>query len=227
MNLGGYHLKKQRIFNNYILKIILCIVITLSIVSPVAPANVSAAEKVNLNITASNCNVTVRCSNTGKYKYEYDASKFIVTKNKKGPTINITIKAKKDASIELMDQVSIFVPKQAYNKITAVSNKAGLSLPKLNANYDITSNEGAVSVTVPKNFNKTVKYTGYKSSGGIDMRSITSDFKITMKIDTSAISLPKDFPKYKIGSKDYMYQTKKGTAKFIIDIHNCSFTISK
>lgn len=220
-------MNRHRIFTCRVFKVFLCISIMLLQISPFTTISVAAAQKTNLNIIAANCNVVVKLSATGKYKYEYDTSKFVVTKAKDDLTMNLIVERKKGASIELMDQVLIYIPKQSYGKIRAISNKAGLSLPKLNTNYAIINNSGAVRVGVPKGFSKTITYIGTKGSGGINMKGITSGFRVQIKADTSAIALPKEFPAYNSGNNNYTYQYKKGTAKFIIQLNNCSFAINK
>lgn len=206
------------------LKKILSFIITCIMLVGGITMSVSAAGE-NLEISATDCNVTVALSEDGKYSYDYDTSKFAVTKTELGSTTKIMINQIAGASISWQDRVYVNVPNREYEQVTVISNSSGITIPTLNVNYNITSNSGAISLTLPKNYTKIVNFNSVSGSGGIRLDPNATDYLVSMKINTCSIALPKDFPAYKPGNSAYTYQNGLGTAKINIDIQNCSFTI--
>ncbi len=214
-----------------IISIILAFIFTLQGGNTSTSANLEIETKnssiSNLKVLAEKCNVYIGFSDNNEYTYDYDTSKFNVTTTKNDSTIEITINPKTGASIDLMDGVAIYIPNQTYDTITAISEKAGLTLSEVNSNINLISNKGSTSLILPNNYDKIVNYTSISGSGGIKLNKDSTNYIISMKVSKSAVSIHEDFPQYIVGSSNYEYKNGDGTAKINIDIKSSSFTINK
>ena len=191
-------------------------------------ANAAEAEVANtlagsnLKITANNANVDVQLSGNGQYSYNYDSSKFTVSTATNEATFEITVSANQGAVIGFEDRVTVYIPDQAYALITGVSEKGGLNLPEINANINVTNNEGAASVRLPSDYSKTVNYTGVSGAGSLVM-NYNTDFVVNVKYSNSAVSGLNNWPMF--GSNgDYNYTSGNGAAKINVDLSKCAFS---
>lgn len=109
----------------------------------------------------------VQLAQNGKYSCNYNSSKFTVTTDLKRSIFKIKVEAKKTASKSgaANEKVMVYIPNKAYNLITGISKKSGLSLPAVNANITVSNKSGAVAIRLPHSYSKTVNYTGVSGSG--------------------------------------------------------------
>ncbi|MDE7313724.1 MAG: hypothetical protein K2N87_19220 [Eubacterium sp.] len=179
-----------------------------------------------LKIIAVNANVDVQLAGNGQYSYSYDRSKFTVTTAKGGQTFKIKVKAKPGAANGWENRVIVYIPKQAYTSITGVAKKSGMSLPAVNANINVINSAGAVSISLPSNYSKTVNYTGVSGSGSLAMNGNT-DFAVDAEFSVCAVAVPSRWPAYSNGSSSYSYTSGSGAAKINIKLKGCSFAFVK
>lgn len=201
----------------------------------VASINVSAKEgdvktiasKVqNLNLVAEGCNVHFDISPSGQIEYDYDKSKFDVTSSVSDSTTTIAAKKKSGVgSVGLMDMISIRIPNKTYNTITVDSTKAGITLPEMNVNFNVTSKGGSLSIPVPMNYNKTFNYTSVSGAGSIIFKKNAKNFKVFVKNNSSAVSIPKNWTSYTPRSS-YQYTSGNGAGVFVIDVSKSAFSIN-
>ncbi|GIP24493.1 DUF4097 family beta strand repeat-containing protein [Paenibacillus sp. J22TS3] len=180
-----------------------------------------------IKLVANHCNVNFESSKNGKLEYDYDGSKFQVTSKVNGSVITISTKGKDQTeNSSLKDRIIIRLPKDTYKTISVNANHAGVSLPKMNVNYNLESKEGALSVSVPNGYSKTLNYKLTNSAGSIDFNSKANHFKLQLTADGSAVSVPKGWPSFHFGST-YKYKKGKGTGTINIQAKDSSFAITQ
>lgn len=188
--------------------------------------SLAATDKVNvenIRLQAENCNVILDISTDGKFQYDYDETVFEITSRTDESTVSITAKLK--AKAQLMDTITIHIPDQEYKSITVDSKVAGVTIPTLNTNINVTSDKGAIGIKIPKSFNKTINYKATNSSGRISFNKDTINYTLKMTLQNSSIGLASYFPSYKVGNKNYEYKNGNGNAKINIDVKDSSFAI--
>lgn len=182
----------------------------------------------NLKIIAVNANVDVQLASNGQFSYRYDKSKFTVITAKNDKVLKIKVKAKPGVTSSWEDRVIVCIPKRTYTRITGIAKNSGLGLPAVNANINVTNRSGAVSISLPSNYKKTVNYTGVSGSGSLAMNGNT-DFAVNAESSGCAVSVPSRWPVYKNGSSNYRYSyvSGNGTAKINIKLTGCAFAFVK
>lgn len=179
----------------------------------------------NVNLTVTDCNVIVKTlsSNTvGKsstkdgFRYELADGALEMVATKSDTTMNIELKATKKQKKSATDMSIIYIPEQQYKKITVTSNGAGISLPPLNAAINITNNSGAMNMSIPKDFDKTLDF---KSTGGANtlvLSTLADNYTLNITGKGSAINVPPELPKY---NRQANYQYVKGSGKAILNLN--------
>lgn len=206
--------------------IVFCMALLTQLISVAQTGTAATSKTDKLEITANNVNVDIWLSDDGQYKYDYDDSEYAVTTDKNGSTLKIKVKAKPGSGKDWDKRVRIYIPDQNYKHIKAVSNKSGLGLAANNSDITVKNNSGAVSVKLPSNYNKTLKYTGICGSGSLAMNK-NKDFDINAKFSGCSVAVPNGWPAYSNGSSDYNYKRGKGTAKINIGFTKGSFAFAK
>jgi hypothetical protein len=188
--------------------------------------NSAVSEAEVLKLIADNCNVRFEVSSSGQVEYDYDTTRFDVSETVSDLTTTVTAKQKTGAEDgRLPDMIIIRIPEHSFDKIVVNSNKAGVTLPSLNVNFDLMSEGGSMSVPVPIGYNKTVNYKLIKGAGSIDFKQKVKDFKVSLEAVNSAVAVPSDWPVVHPGSA-YKYTKGTGTGHFNIDVSKSSLTIS-
>ncbi|ADO58139.1 hypothetical protein [Paenibacillus polymyxa] len=188
-------------------------------------SNAASNDVKNINLTAINCNVTVTKTSASDFSYEYNKSLYTVTSTLSGYTIYITVKGKGSVN-GISDRVNILIPEKSYEKITVESTKAGVSLPELNTNLDITGVDGSsMSVRVPVGYSKAINYDNTKGSGSLTFSKGASDYTVTVKTTASALSVPAGWPLFR-PNLTYNYINGAGKAKINITLENSAFSIA-
>lgn len=187
-----------------------------------------------INLTVTDCNVTVKTlssnvigANSAQvgFRYEIDETIHKLTATQNGSTMNIDLKSTEKSNSNQINMAIIFIPDQQYNKITVIGNHAGISLPSLNANTKITSNNGAMGLVVSKGFNNTIDFTSIGGSGSLALSSSADNYALNMKGESSAISVSPQLPKYTF-QPNYKYVKGNGKAVINLNIIKSSFSIA-
>lgn len=191
----------------------------------------SLVENVNLTITGCNVMVKTLSSNVigassakDGFRYEIDEAIHKLTATRNGSTMNIELKSTGKSSGSFTDMAIIFIPEQQYSNITVIGNDAGVSLPPLNANINMTSNNGAMSIGVSKEFNKTIDFTNTSGSGSLVLSSLADNYTLNMTGKDSAISVSPKLPKYTF-QPNYKYVKGNSKATINLNISKSSFSI--
>lgn len=194
--------------------------------------NVATVENINLTVTG--CNVMVKTlssnvigSSSAKdgFRYEIDENIHKLTAVQTGSTMNIELKSTGKAKGNQTDMAIIFIPEQQYGKITVTGNDAGVSIPPLNADIHMTSSNGAMSVRVLKEFDKTIDFTNTDGSGSLVLSSSADHYTLNMTGKNSAISVSPELPKYSF-QPQYKYVKGTGKATINLNITNSAFSLS-
>lgn len=208
------------------LKRVVCIMLVGALVMGMTTGTVFAAGSIsNLKFVIENCNISIIKSSETDITYSYDASKFDVTSIAEGTTMIITAKLRNGASAGLLDRVVIYVPEKDYNKIIVESVSAGVTLPELNSNFDVTSNGGSVSFRVMPNYNKSFNCELSGGAGTLKFASDAKDYTVNMFITSSSVSVPSSFTSYTSGQSAYQHINGSGVAQFDITATNSAFSI--
>jgi|GEM_PF-6233693 len=138
-----------------ILALILTGLFLISVVwnSPEAKAvnrQVSSAKAEALEVTVENCNVRVQLASDQKLSFVSVAEFIEVVRSTEKTTTQITIRPKRGQSVtDDVDMVTLPIPEQKYNTVTVKGDKAGISLPALNADLDLKFIDGSLSAVLP------------------------------------------------------------------------------
>lgn len=194
-----------------------------------------ASPVENIHFTITDCNVTIKTlsaavispsSNSNGFKYEIDEAVQKLTATENGSTMNIELVSTDKLSEKPTPQRTIiYIPEQQYKKITVVGNSAGISVPALNADFEITNNMGAVSISVSKGFDKSIDFKSIEGSGSLVLSPTADNYTINMTANTSAVSVPKEFPVY-VFQPRYEYVKGLGAAKINLDLQGSAFAIA-
>ena len=213
----------------FLLSGVLCtavMALTLAIVNGKCNLTAAANEAGNLRLIAKDCNVRVVASNSSQIKYDYDKAKFSITTSDSGETTNISVQKKFGrSSAGSSNMISIYIPDNHYKTIIVDSEKAGISLPELNVNFNLTSKNGALSIAIPADYNKTIRLNMINGSGSMSFKQSDKNFRVSVKNDTSAVAIPKNWPAYHANS-NYSYSRGTGAGSFVISLKNTAFAIS-
>lgn len=232
INISG---NKTHLFNIFrIIVPLVTILLTGTLVgfTPKKDSNTSLVENINLTVTG--CNVMVKTlssnvigSSSAKdgFRYEIDETIHKLTATQNGDTMTIELKSTGKSNEGFTDMAVIFIPEQQYSKITVEGNNAGVSLPPLNTDYDLKSNNGAMSVRVTKDFNKTIDFASTGGSGSLILSSSADNYTLNMIGEKSAISVSPKLPKYTF-QPNYKYVKGNGKATINLNIAKSSFSVS-
>lgn len=177
----------------------------------------------NLSLTVSNSNVIVKISETGEFKYEIDETIYKLTATQNGSTFSIDLKLTGKPK-KGMNMATVFLPNQQYDKVTVMGNHAGIKLPALNADLDITNNGGAVSLNVPQEFDKNMDVSFVNGAGALNLSLLADDYTVNIKQKKSAVGVPAEFPSY-MARPEYQYVKGNGKAKINLDLQSSAFSI--
>lgn len=208
------------------LRKVLCAVLVGALVMGINTATVFAEEKVsNLKFEIENCNVSIIKSEGEDISYSYDTSKFDVNSTTEESTIVVTVKLKNGVSAGLMDRVIIYVPDKNYGKIFVESVSAGVTLPELNSDFDVTNNGGAVSFRMVSGYHKNFDCELTEGAGTLKIASGAKDYTVNLHITSSSVSVPSSFISYTSEQSNYHYTNGSGVAHFNITVTNSAFSI--
>ncbi|MCA1291699.1 M56 family metallopeptidase [Paenibacillus sp. alder61] len=198
--------------------------------SPEAKAGnrqIPSAKAEALEVVVENCNVRVQLASDQKLSFVSDAEFIEVVQNTKKTTTQITIRPKRGQSAtDAADMVTLLVPEQKYKTVTVKGDKAGISLPALNADLDLTIIDGSLSAVLPKGFANTLKMAVENGAGSLHIDQGASNYKLSMGIKESALTIPEQFPGYKHGASSFTYKSGKGKAQVQVDLSGSAFSIS-
>ncbi|WP_334073944.1 MULTISPECIES: M56 family metallopeptidase [Paenibacillus] len=186
----------------------------------------SPARAETLELAAENCNVLVQISRGEQLSVDYNAKVMNVVQNAKNSATQISIRPKQGVSTEDIDMVTLNIPSQKFRTITVNGNKAGISLPAVNADLNLTSNEGSMSAILPKGFNKTIKFELKNGAGSLHIDQGASNYKLSMGIKESALTIPDSLPGYKHGASSYTYTSGNGKAQVDVTISGSAFSVA-
>lgn len=213
----------------FLLSGVLCMAVMASAIALVNGKNslaAAASKAENLHLVAKACNVRFVVSKSSSIKYDYDYSKFSVTTSISGATTNITANKKPGSgSIGSNKIISIDIPDNQYKAITVESENAGVALPELNVNFNLTSQNGSFSVDVPESYSKTTRLKLINGAGSICLKQVDKNFSVSVKRNNSALSIPENWPVCRPNA-DYSYKHGTGTGMFVMDLKNSAFAIS-
>lgn len=198
--------------------------------SPEAKAvnrQIPSAKAEALEVVVENCNVRVQLASDQKLSFVSDAEFIEVVQSTKKTTTQITIRPKRGQSAtDAADMVTLLVPEQKYKTVTVKGDKAGISLPALNADLDLTVIDGSLSAVLPKGFANTLKMAIENGAGSLHIDQGASNYKLSMGIKESALTIPEQFPGYKQGASSFTYKSGKGKAQVQVDLSGSAFSIS-
>lgn len=188
-------------------------------------------DQINLTVTSCNVIVKIRSSNTvngtensNEFLYEIDETIQELTTDQDGSTINIDLKSTGKPGKNMTDMAILYIPEAEYRKITVTGNKAGISLPPLNTDFQVTCSNSATSLRVPQNFNKTMDFTTTASSGVLVISPYADNFTLNINAKGSAIAVSPEMPMY-IYQPEYEYIKGDGAAKISLNIDESSFSV--
>lgn len=184
------------------------------------------AEKVeNLQIDVQDANVIIRPSDDGTFKYDIDSTIHKLTTAQDGSTLIITLESTGKGNTSGMDMDVIYVPDTSYGTVTVNAEQAGVSLPSLDADYEIAGSDSAVSVRVSESFNRNIKLSLEESSGSLVIDPAAGNYTLSLDEEGSAISLPDSFPEYYY-QRDYQYTAGNGLAQIDLKLQESAFSVN-
>jgi hypothetical protein len=187
---------------------------------------VFATDEKTLAIVATDCNIRLIESDTDTIKYYFDKDLFSVTKKTSGDTTTINATIKPGAVTDFDDKIETAIPSDMFTAISADIKRAGLVLPTLNIDYDIVSDNGAISFSPPKDYDKAFAVNLKNSSGSLVLDKAATDFKVSIDAEQSAVSVPKTWSKFS-PKTEYSYTSGDGNAEFDITLSGSSFTVKQ
>jgi hypothetical protein len=187
---------------------------------------VFAADEKTLTIVATDCNIRIIESDTDTIKYYFDKNLFSVTKKTSGDTTTIKAVINPGAVTDFDDKIEIAIPSDMFSAISADIKRARLALPAFNIDYDIVSDNGAVSFSPPTDYSHSFKVKLNRSSGSLLFDKAATDFTVSIKSEQSAISVPKTWSKYS-AKTEYVYTSGNGNAEFGITLNGSSFAVKQ
>jgi hypothetical protein len=187
---------------------------------------VFAGDEKTLDIVATDCNIHLIESDTDTIKYYFDKNLFSVTKKTSGDITTIKAAIKPGAVTDFDDKIEIAIPSDMFSAISADIKRAGLALPTLNIDYDIVSDNGAVSFSPPTDYSQNFKANLNHSSGSLLFDKAATDFAVTIKSEQSAVSVPKTWSKFS-PKTEYAFTSGDGSAEFDITLNGSSFAVKQ
>jgi hypothetical protein len=195
--------------------------LTFVVTATAATAETPATDKIVL--TVDSCNVRVEISESGQFEYLYDAEKYALTTTDMENTLTINFSRTAD-TIELLDMVLIKIPAKEYDEIIVRGTKSGISLPKgIDADFDISSESGAVSIGVEKGFAHNIDLTCTGGSGTLVFDKDATDYTLAVNAEKSAVSA--ELPNF-VHNRPYVYSAGSGVAKITLNIQDSAFSIN-
>lgn len=191
------------------------------------------SEIENIKLTVTDCNVYVKTlsknvvnsdTDNNGFKYEIDESIYTLTISQDNETLNIELKPTGRRNENQTAMPVIYIPEKEYNNITVTGNRAGISLPPVNADFIVTNSDGATSMSVSKQFNKTIDFSNISGSGSLIISPAADNYTLNMKAAESAVSVPPEMPDY-LFEPGYEYVKGDGSAKINLEIKESSFSI--
>lgn len=181
----------------------------------------------NIELKAADCNVIVKPSDDGTFQYEYDDEIHKLTALQDGAAMYLTLESTGKPNTTGLDMAVLYVPDVSYDKITVDGSRAGISLPSLDADFDIKSESGAVSIQVSAGFNRSIDFTNTDGSGSIAINPLAGNYTFDMTSDSSAVSLPEEFPELsdQAGDGHYKYVKGNGRARINLTVKNSAFSV--
>jgi hypothetical protein len=187
---------------------------------------VFAGDEKTLDIVATDCNIRLIESDTDTIKYYFDKNLFSVTKKTSGDTTTIKAAIKPCAVTDFDDKIEIALPSDMFYAISADIKRAGLTLPTLNIDFDIVSDNGAVSFSPPTDYSHSFAVNLKNSSGSLVLDKTAADFTITINAEQSAVSVPKTWSKFS-AKTEYAYTSGDRNAEFDITLSGSSFAVKQ
>lgn len=183
------------------------------------------AAKENLEINVKEANVIIKTSDDGEFKYDINEAIHKLTTVQDGATLIITLESTGAENNSGMDMDVIYVPDASYGTVTVNAEQAGVSLPSLDADFEITGSGSAVSARVSESFNRNIKLTLEESSGSLVIDPAARNYTLSLDAEGSAISMADSFPEYNY-PPNYQYVTGNGQARINLSIRESAFSVN-
>lgn len=184
----------------------------------------------NINLNIKNTNIIVKFSFSNEFVYDYDKSTHSINSYINNSNIEINIdkinQTSNNSNNIITNMIILYIPNQAYNQININANGSGVSLPQLNADFNIVSDNGSIGIQVPENFNKKLNLKLFNGSGSLNINPNTNNYGIKILSNSCAISMPSNFPSYN-HQKTWEYTKGVNNANISLDLSKCSFAINE
>ena len=178
----------------------------------------------NINLTAEDSNIVIKKSSDENFRMDYDKTIYNVKNQKSETSVVISINSKLDNMSSIFDKVIIYVPECSLNSITVKNNNSGLDIQEINANFNLDCESGALSVSLPRDFSKSIDLHCVDSSGNLEFYEDSKNYTLNIASKDSSITVPSNFPIFNNGTK-YRYTNGNGNAKISVDSKDSAFSI--
>lgn len=191
-----------------------------------APAQNAAPQTdgAQLRLDVSGCNVRFELTDASAFAYEVDEKDCTVTTQESGKVTTLTVTALVPDQKGAMNVIRI--PKSMFSSIVLVGRDAGVSLPALDVDYDITMDDGAIGVSLPLGYSKTLRYKASDSAASLNLAPGATDYSLALHNTDCAVSLPTAWG----GHPHQMPYTRvqgNGAAQLELTMKDCAFTITE
>lgn len=185
----------------------------------------SAPAAENLEIRVQGCNVVLKVSDDGEYKYEIDERIHSLTAVQEDEDMRITLESTgTETPPDAEGMAYIYVPDNKYRSVTVDAKEAGIYIPSLKADFDVKASGSAVSFDASADFTGSVRLEAEECSGSLVLRG--KDYDVAIDSDNSAVSVPRHFKVYAY-QPGYRYAQGEGGGQFEVILRESAFSVAE
>lgn len=187
-------------------------------------------EGAQLRLKVTDCNVRFELTDGDAFEHEVDEKTCTVASQVAGKVTTLTVTSppsyRNSTAIQYEPIRIVRIPKSMFSSIVLEGEDAGVSLPALDVDYDITMEDGAVGISLPRGYTKTLRYTATDSAASLNLKPGTTDYSLTLNSTDSAVSLPAGWEAYQ-HQPSYTRVQGSGAAQLELTIQDSAFTITE